>query len=226
SHIHKGNKKDNFWEMGDTGPCGPCTEIHIDRTPDKRGGALVNKGTEDIIEIWNLVFIQFNRGADGKLTPLPAKHVDTGMGFERICAVLQGKTSNYDTDVFTPIIDAIEKLTGKKYGGRFDDLHDIGFHVIADHLRMATFAITDGARPGNKKRDAVLRSVIRRAVRFGYQYFDLREPFVFKLVPVVVEQMGGALPELKQKPGQVAEILRAEEAEVLRTTHRGVAHFG
>ncbi len=225
SHIHKGNKKDNFWEMGETGPCGPCTEIHIDRTPDKSGGKLVNQGTPDVIEIWNLVFIQFNRGPDKKLTPLPAKHVDTGMGFERICAVLQGKTSNYDTDVFTPIMDAIGHLTGKKYGGRLDDVHDVGFRVIADHLRMATFAITDGARPGNKKRDAVLRSVIRRAVRFGYQYFDLREPFVYKLVPVVVEQMGGAFPELKANPARTADILRAEEAEFLKTIQRGLSHF-
>ncbi|HEY7428319.1 MAG TPA: alanine--tRNA ligase [Gemmataceae bacterium] len=225
SHIHKGSKKDNFWEMGDTGPCGPCSEIHIDRTPDKRGGALVNKGAPDVIEIWNLVFIQFNRGPDGVLTPLPAKHVDTGMGFERICAVLQGKSSNYDTDVFAPIMDAIGKLTGKKYGGRLDDLHDIGFRVIADHLRMATFAITDGARPGNKKRDAVLRSVIRRAVRFGYQYFDLREPFVYKLVPVVVEQMGEAFPELKVSPERVQEIIRGEESDFLRTLERGLSLF-
>jgi alanyl-tRNA synthetase len=225
THIHKGKKKDNFWEMGETGPCGPCTEIHYDKTPDKSGRKLVNAGSPDVIEIWNLVFIQFNRGPDRKLTPLPAKHVDTGMGFERVAAVLQGKTSNYDTDVFTPLMDALGRLTGRKYGGRLDDLHDVGFRVIADHLRMATFAITDGARPGNKKRDAVLRSVIRRAVRFGYQYFDQREPFVFKLVPVVVEQMGGAFPELKQKPGQVAEILRAEEAEFLKTIQRGLSHF-
>jgi alanyl-tRNA synthetase len=226
SHIHKGNKKDNFWEMGETGPCGPCTEIHIDRTPDKSGGNLVNSGTPDVIEIWNLVFIQFNRGADKKLTPLPAKHVDTGMGFERVCAVLQGKASNYDTDVFAPILEAIGKLTGKKYGGQLDDMHDIGFRVIADHLRMATFAITDGARPGNKKREAVLRSVIRRAVRCGYQYFDLREPFVYKLVPVVVEQMGRAFPELKTNPKQTADIVRTEEVEFLKTIQRGLSHFG
>jgi alanyl-tRNA synthetase len=225
SHIHLGNKKDNFWEMGETGPCGPCTEMHIDRTPDKSGGALVNASSPDVIEIWNLVFIQFNRGADKKLTPLPAKHVDTGMGFERVTAVLQGKASNYDTDVFAPILEAIGKLTGKKYGGRLDDAHDIGFRAIADHLRMATFAITDGARPGNKKRDAVLRSVIRRAVRFGYQYFDLREPFVYKLVPVVVEQMGGAFPELKTNPKQTAEIVRGEEAEFLKTIQRGLSQF-
>jgi alanyl-tRNA synthetase len=226
SHIHKGSKKDNFWEMGETGPCGPCSEIHIDRTPDKGGGKLVNAGTADVIEIWNLVFIQFNRGPDGKLTPLPAKHVDTGMGFERITAVLQGKASNYDTDVFAPIMDAIGQLTGKKYGGRLDDIHDIGFRVIADHLRMATFAITDGARPGNKKRDAVLRSVIRRAVRFGYQYFDLREPFVYKLVPVVVEQMSGAFPELDINRSKVAKIIQQEESDFFRTIQSGMERFG
>lgn len=225
SHIHFGNKKDNFWEMGETGPCGPCTEIHIDRTPDKSGAHLVNKGTPDVIEIWNLVFIQFNRNEDRSLTPLPAKHVDTGMGFERVTAVLQDKRSNYDTDVFTPIMEAVGQLTGKQYGGRLDDLADIAFRVIADHLRMATFAITDGARPGNKKRDAVLRSVIRRAVRYGYQVFELREPFLFKLVDGLVRQMGEAFPELKQKPGQVADILRAEEADFYKTIQRGMKHF-
>src|SRR5204863_4646736 len=153
-----------------------------------------------------LVFIQFNRNPDQSLAPLPAKHVDTGMGFERITKVLQNKDSNYDTDVFTPIIDAFAQMTGKKYGGKLDDMIDVGFRVIADHLRMATFAITDGARPGNKKREAVLRSVIRRAVRFGYQYFDLREPFLHKLVPVVVSHMGGAYPELTRKPEEVAEV--------------------
>ncbi|MCI0681325.1 MAG: alanine--tRNA ligase [Gemmataceae bacterium] len=225
AHIHYGNKKDNFWEMGETGPCGPCTEIHIDRTADKSGASLVNKGSADVIEIWNLVFIQFNRNADKSLTPLPAKHVDTGMGFERVTAVLQGKTSNYDTDVFTPIMDAIGKLTGKQYGGRLDDMVDTGFRVIADHLRMATFAITDGARPGNKKRDAVLRSVIRRAVRFGYQYFERREPFMFQLVPTVVEQIGAAFPELTKNPQQVMHILRDEEAEFFNTVQRGLTHF-
>src|SRR5262249_27560535 len=146
THVHRGSKKDNFWEMGDTGPCGPCTEIHIDRTPDSSGGPLVNKGTPDVIEIWNLVFIQFNRNPDKSLTPLPAKHVDTGMGFERIVAVLQGKSSNYDTDVFSPIMDEITKLTNRKYGGKLDDPVDIAFRVVADHLRMAAFAIADGAR--------------------------------------------------------------------------------
>ena len=224
-HIHLGNKKDNFWEMGDTGPCGPCTEIHYDSTPDASGGKLVNKGTPDVIEIWNLVFIQFNRNPDKSLTPLPAKHVDTGMGFERITKVLQWKASNYDTDVFTPIIQAFEKMTGKKYGGKLDNMVDVGFRVVADHLRMATFAITDGARPGNKKRDAVVRSVIRRAVRFGYQYFDLREPFLNRLAPVVVEQMGSAFPELKASPDKVAQIIRDEEADFYKTIQRGLVHF-
>src|SRR4029077_1075466 len=182
---------------------------------------LVNKGSPDVIEIWNLVFIQFNRNLDRSLTPLPAKHVDTGMGFERVTAVIQGKASNYDTDVFTPLMNAIGKLTGRTYGGKLDDRVDIGFRVIADHLRMATFAISDGARPGNKKRDAVLRSVIRRAVRFGYQYFELREPFMYTLVPVVVEQMGGAFPELRGNPQQIMDVLRTEEVEFYSTIQRG-----
>jgi alanyl-tRNA synthetase len=225
SHVHLGSKKDNFWEMGETGPCGPCTEIHIDRTPDKTGSGLVNKGTPDVIEIWNLVFIQFNRNPDRTLTPLPAKHVDTGMGFERVTAVLQGKASNYDTDVFSPIMDRLGELTRKKYGGQLGDMVDTGFRVIADHLRMATFAITDGARPGNKKRDAVLRSVIRRAVRFGYQYFQLRDPFIHKLVPVVVKQMGEAFPELKSSPEKTAELIQTEEEDFLRTIQRGLTKF-
>jgi alanyl-tRNA synthetase len=225
THIHWGNKKDNFWEMGDAGPCGPCTEIHIDKTPDKSGAKLVNAGTQDVIEVWNLVFIQFNRNPDRTLTSLPARHVDTGMGFERITAVIQGKSSNYDTDVFTPILSAIAKLTGRSYGAKLTDPHDIGFRVIADHLRMASFAIADGARPGNKKRDAVLRSVIRRAVRYGYQYFDQREPFVFRLVPTLVDQMGVAFPELKAKAATVEEVLRKEEAEFLKTVQRGLTLF-
>ncbi|MBX9681105.1 MAG: alanine--tRNA ligase [Gemmataceae bacterium] len=224
-HIHLGNKKDNFWEMGNTGPCGPCTEIHIDRTPDKTGGPLVNKGTPEVIEIWNLVFIQFNRNEDQSLTPLPAQHVDTGMGFERIASVIQNKPSNYDTDVFTPIMDAIGKLTGKTYGGKLEDPIDTGFRVIADHVRMATFAIADGARPGNKKRDAVLRSVIRRAVRFGYQYMEQREPFVYQLVSTIVEHMGDAFPELKRNPEEVENVIRQEEADFFKTIQRGMKHF-
>src|SRR5581483_12525399 len=188
SHVHWGSKKDNFWEMGETGPCGPCTEIHIDLTPDKTGGPLVNKGTAQVIEIWNLVFIQFNRNPDRSLTPLPAKHVDTGMGFERVTAVLQGKSSNYDTDVFTPIFNAIQKVTGAaKYGGKLGDLKDTAYRVIADHIRALTFAITDGAMPSNEKRGYVLRSILRRAERFGRQYLGADKPFLYELVPAVVE---------------------------------------
>ena len=191
-HIHYGITKDNFWEMGETGPCGPCTEIFYDGTPDKSGGKTVLSGEDPrVMEIWNNVFIQYNRNPDRTLTKLPAQHVDTGMGFERICQVLQGKTDNYATDLWTPILKKIETLSGKTYGGTFpaSDLgdrssespelkRDIAFRVIADHARMATFAITDGAKPDNKGRDSVVRSVIRRAVRFGYQQFALRKPFL------------------------------------------------
>ena len=225
AHIHYGSKKDNFWEMGETGPCGPCSEIHYDRTPDKSGAKLVNEGRPQVVEIWNLVFIQFNRADDKTLMPLPAKHVDTGMGFERVVAVLQGKASNYDTDVFAPIMDAISGLSGRNYGGLISDMYDVAFRVIADHLRMATFAITDGARPGNKKRDAVLRSVIRRALRFGFQYLNLKQPFLYKLVPVLVGQMGDAFPELKRDPANVAQVIRSEEEEFLKTIERGLSHF-
>jgi len=225
SHIHLGNKKDNFWEMGDTGPCGPNSEIHIDLTPDKSGHRLVNAGDPRVIEIWNLVFIQYNRGADGKLSVLPAKHVDTGMGFERLCAILQGKTSNYDSDVFTPLMEAIGQLAKARYGGRLDDARDTAFRVIADHARMSTFAITDGAVPSNKKRGAVLRSVIRRASRFGYQVLGLHEPFLYKLVPVIVKQMGSVFPELNTAPQQVAQTIKEEEQSFLATVERGLSVF-
>jgi alanyl-tRNA synthetase len=226
AHIHFGNKKDNFWEMGETGPCGPCSEIHIDRTPDKSGGKLVNKGTPDVIEIWNLVFIQFNRGSDGKLTPLPAKHVDTGMGFERVSAVLQSKKSNYDTDVFTPIFDAIQKLTGApKYMGKLDDFKDTAYRVIGDHIRALTFALTDGAVPSNKDRGYVLRSILRRAERYGRQYLGATKPFLHELVPTVVEVMGGAFPELKTKPESVAKVILGEEESFIRTLDRGIKLF-
>jgi alanyl-tRNA synthetase len=225
SHVHGFGKKDNFWMMGDTGPCGPCSEIHIDRTPDRSGGKLVNKGDARVMEIWNLVFIQYNRDDKGKLHLLPSKHVDTGMGFERITAVLQGKESNYDTDVFTPIMDAIGDLVKKKYGGKIEDINDVGFRVIADHLRMLTFAITDGALPGNKGRGAVLRSVLRRAFRFGYQCFGQREPFIYRLVPALVSHMGGAYPELRGNPERVQDVLRGEEADFLRTIERGMSLF-
>src|SRR5262249_6564467 len=188
-HVHRFGKKDNFWMMGDTGPCGPCSEIHIDRTPDRSGGKLVNKGDARVMEIWNLVFIQYNRDDKGKLNPLPAKHVDTGMGFERVTSVLQGKSSNYDTDVFKPLMDAIGSLVRKKYGATLHELDDVAFGVIADHARTLPFSMTDGALPANKTRGAVLRSVLRRAFRFGYQCFGQREPFLWKLVPALVEDM-------------------------------------
>ncbi|HKI30787.1 MAG TPA: alanine--tRNA ligase [Gemmataceae bacterium] len=225
SHIHLGSKEDNFWMMGDTGPCGPCSEVHIDRTPDKSGGPLVNKGDARVMEIWNLVFIQFNRDEKGVLHPLPAKHVDTGMGFERVTAVLQGKHSNYDTDVFTPIMNAIGDVVKKKYGGKLEDVNDVAFRVIADHLRMLTFSITDGALPGNKERGYVVRSVLRRAFRYGWQRFNQREPFIYKLVPALVEHMGRAYPELKVNPQRVQDVIRGEEGDFLRTIERGLKKY-
>ncbi len=226
-HIHLGNKKDNFWEMGNTGPCGPCTEVHYDHTPDKSGGPLVNGGTDKVIEIWNLVFIQFNRNEDQSLTPLPAQHVDTGMGFERITKVIQGKNSNYDTDVFMPIFDAIHRVTGcaTSYGGVLEDLKDTAYRVIADHIRTLTFALTDGAVIGNVGRDYVLKRILRRAERYGYQVLGMNEPFLYKLVPTVVELMGTAFPELKKNPHKVADQIRAEEVAFLRTLKRGITLF-
>jgi alanyl-tRNA synthetase len=224
--IHYGSKKDNFWEMGETGPCGPCTEIHYDSTPDKSGGKLVNKSSPDVIEIWNLVFIQFNRNPDQSLTPLPAKHVDTGMGLERVVKVIQGKVSNYDTDLFTPIFSAIQKVTGApKYTGKLDDLKDTAYRVIADHIRALTFAITDGALPSNEGRGYVLRSILRRAERYGWQQLGTKEPFLHRLVPTVVETMGSAFPELKRDPQRVMDVITDEEKGFLRTLERGLKLF-
>ena len=232
--------KDNFWEMGETGPCGPCTEIYIDRTPDKTGGTDVNGEDPRVMEIWNLVFIQFNRDANGKLTPLPSQHVDTGMGFERICQVLQDKQDNYAIDLWQPIFDAISGKTGVEYTGRFTANNstdpkaeaadpelrkDIAFRVIADHLRASTFAITDNALPSNKGRGSTLRSIIRRASRFGWQELDLHEPFLYAMVDVVVATMGHAFPELKANPRRVAEIIRGEEETFGKTLQRGLALF-
>jgi len=225
--IHPGNKTDNFWEMGDTGPCGPCSEIHYDRSQDKSGGAMVNADAQDtVVEIWNLVFIQFNRGTDGKLTPLPAKHVDTGMGFERIVRILQGKSSNYDTDVWTPLFQAIQQVTGARaYEGQMDDPVDTAYRVIADHARCLTFALTDGAAPGNEGRGYVLRRILRRGVRYGRQNLGQQEPFMFKLVDVIAETMGEAFPELRKDPRRVAEIIRDEEESFGRTLDRGIQLF-
>ncbi|MEM6853357.1 MAG: alanine--tRNA ligase, partial [Planctomycetota bacterium] len=228
--IHPGNKKDNFWEMGDTGPCGPCSELHYDRSPDKSGGALVNAdGQDTVVEIWNLVFIQFNRLTTGGLEPLPAKHVDTGMGFERIVRVLQGKVSNYDTDVFTPLFAAIQGVTGAQpYDGEDDSLSnpiDIAYRVIADHIRTLTFALTDGAHCGNKGRNAVLRTILRRAVRFGHQTLGVTEPFFYKLVPAVVDVMGEAFPEITKSVEAVQAELKEEEIAFRSTLERGIVIF-
>jgi alanyl-tRNA synthetase len=226
SHIHYGSKKDNFWEMGNTGPCGPCTEIHYDRTPNKSGAKLVNAGSPDVIEIWNLVFIQYNRGEDGKLTPLPAKHVDTGMGFERVTAVLQGKDSNYDTDVFTPLLAAIQKVTkAPAYTGKLVDLKDVAYRVIADHIRTLTFALTDGATIGNEGRNYVLRRVLRRASRYGWQHFGMKAPFLNELVSTVVTEMGRVFPELTGASRAVACQIEEEEKSFLRTLERGIGLF-
>jgi alanyl-tRNA synthetase len=226
AHIHLGNKKDNFWEMGNTGPCGPCTEVHFDSTPDKTGGKLVNAGTDKVIEIWNLVFIQFNRNEDQSLTPLPAKHVDTGMGFERITKVIQGKDSNYDTDVFVPIFDAIRKVTGTDpYTGKLDDLKDTAYRVIADHIRTLTFALTDGATIGNVGRDYVLRRILRRAERYGVQVLGTGEPFLHLLVSTIVDLMGSVFPELKKNPEKVRDLILKEEEGFLRTLSRGIKLF-
>ncbi len=223
--ILDGSKKDNFWEMGETGPCGPCSEIHIDIREDTEreripGQQLVNKGHPLVIEIWNLVFIQYNRRADGQLEPLPSKHVDTGMGFERLCMVVQGKKSNYDTDIFQSVIGRISAITGKKYG--FDENTDIALRVVADHLRAVAFSIADGQLPSNNKAGYVIRRILRRAVRYGYNYLGTDEPFIYKLVPVLVETMGSTYPELKAGQEQISRIIQEEEAAFLKTLGKGL----
>ena len=224
--VHPGNKKDNFWEMGDTGPCGPCSEIHYDGTEERTGGPLVNAGDPRVIEIWNLVFIQFNRGNDSKLTPLPAKHVDTGMGFERITRVVQGKSSNYDTDIFAPIFAAIEAHTGAPpYRGKLESKVDIAYRVIADHVRCLTMAITDGARPSNEGRGYVLRRILRRAVRHAHQTLGVKGPLLHQLVPAVLTSLGDAFAELKRDPKNVAQVIREEEEAFLKTMDRGLELF-
>jgi alanyl-tRNA synthetase len=238
-HIHYFGK-DNFWEMGDTGPCGPCSEIFIDRTPDKTGGKDVNREDPRVMEFWNLVFIQYNRNVDRTLTPLPARHVDTGMGFERICSILQDKTDMYGIDLFDPFFTAIADLSGFKYTGKFPKSnapdpqaeaadeqlrHDIAFRVIADHIRTLTFALTDGAVPSNEGRGYVLRRILRRAVRFGRQQLGLTQPFMHQLVSVVVDSMGAAFGELKKNPKHVIELIRDEEVSFGKTLDRGIQLF-
>jgi len=222
--IHPGNLKDNFWEMGETGPCGPCSEIHYDDTPDKSGGSLVNRDTPNVIEIWNLVFIQFSRNGDGKLSPLPARHVDTGMGLERVARFMQGKKSNYDTDLFTTLINAISEVTGKKYDRSETDEKDIAFRVIADHLRTLTFAITDGCVPSNESRGYVLRRILRRASRFG-RVLGMHEPFIYKLIPTLTDLMGDAFVEIRERQEFVANVIESEEANFGRTLDRGIEIF-
>ncbi len=225
SRISRWGKKHNFWEMGETGPCGPCSEIHYDFTSDGSGGGLVNAGDPRVIELWNLVFIQFNRGR-GTLTPLPATHVDTGMGLERLVRVLQHKESNYDTDVFTPIFQAIESHTGAHgYRGTLDDPVDIAYRVIADHVRCLTTAISDGAWPGNEGRGYVLRRILRRAVRHSHQTLRTRGAWIYELVPTVVATLDGAFPELCDRPDRVADVIRDEEESFLRTLDRGLRLF-
>ena len=227
-HIKKCGKKDNFWEMGDTGPCGPCSEIHIDLRPAEErakgdGIHLVNSDDARVMEIWNLVFIQFNRQADGSLQTLPDKHVDTGMGFERVCAVIQGKKSNYDSDVFTPIIQHISKLSGITYGSK--DETDIAMRVIADHIRAVSFSIADGASPGNDGRGYVIRRILRRAIRYGWDRLSLKEPFMFKLVVTLANQFENVFPELKAQLAYVTSVIEAEEKNFLRTLGQGIQLF-
>lgn len=235
--IVLGNKKDNFWEMGDTGPCGPCSEIHIDlRSEEERatvnGKSLVNQDHPQVIEIWNLVFMQFERKADGTLIPLPAKHVDTGMGFERLCMAIQGKKSNYDTDVFLPSILVLENLSGKKYISEFENPAvpiteeqnkiNIAMRVVADHIRAVAFAIADGQLPSNAKAGYVIRRILRRAVRYGYSNLGLHEPFFHKLVPVLAQQFEGVFPELYQQRDFVENVILEEEKSFLRTLEAGL----
>lgn len=242
NHIINGNKKDNFWEMGDTGPCGPCTEIHIDLRPDEEraklpGEALVNKDNPRVIEIWNNVFIQFNRKADGSLEELPEKHVDTGMGFERLTLVIQGKYNTYDTDIFTPIIQFVENESGIKYTGQYPDTptsivnlapnvkSDIAMRVIADHIRAVSFTIADGQLPDNGGAGYVIRRILRRAVRYYYSFLNIKDPFLYRLVPLLADQFANVFPELKAQQEQVAKIIQSEEKSFLNTLENGLRRF-
>jgi alanyl-tRNA synthetase len=225
SRIINGSKKDNFWEMGETGPCGPCSEIHVDLRSDEEraavdGKSLVNNDHPQVVEVWNLVFMEFNRKADGSLEKLPAKHVDTGMGFERLCMALQNKKSNYDTDVFQPIIREIEKVSGRKYGE--NEKSDIAMRVIADHLRAISFTIADGQLPANTGSGYVIRRILRRAIRYGYVDLDFREPFMYNLVDVLVAEMGAFFPEIAKQSDLVKKVMHEEEASFLRTAAQGL----
>ena len=223
--ILNGNKKDNFWEMGDQGPCGPCSEIHVDiRSAEEKakisGKDLVNQDHPQVVEVWNLVFMQFNRKANGSLEKLAAQHVDTGMGFERLCTVLQNKTSNYDTDVFTPLIREIEAITETKYGR--DEKKDISIRVIADHVRAVAFSIADGQLPSNTETGYVIRRILRRAIRYGFTFLDKKQPFIYKLVATLTDQMGEAFPELVSEKNLMTNVIREEEQSFLRTLDQGL----
>ena len=225
SHIINGNKHDNFWEMGDTGPCGPCSEIHIDLRDEAErkavsGASLVNKDHPQVIEIWNLVFMQYQRMADGSLVPLPAKVIDTGMGFERLCMALQGKQSNYDTDVFTPLINKISELSGKKYGQ--DSKVDVAMRVIADHVRTIAFSIADSQLPSNAKAGYVIRRILRRAVRYAYTFLGQKSAFMYRLVDTLIEDMGDAYPELPAQRELIIKVIKEEEDSILRTLENGI----
>ncbi|MBP8791153.1 MAG: alanine--tRNA ligase, partial [Breznakibacter sp.] len=223
--VINGNKKDNFWEMGDTGPCGPCSEIHIDMRPDYErqavpGHELVNKDHPQVIEIWNNVFMQYNRKANGDLEQLPKQHVDTGMGFERLVRVVQGKTSNYDSDIFTPIIAKISEISGVKYGAGHDT--DVAMRVMADHIRTIAFSITDGQLPSNNKAGYVIRRILRRAVRYSYTFLNAREATMYRLIPVLIDTMGDAYPELISQQDLVQKVIKEEEESFLRTLATGI----
>ncbi|MBP6575998.1 MAG: alanine--tRNA ligase [Chryseobacterium sp.] len=225
--IINGNKKDNFWEMGASGPCGPCSEIHVDlRTPEEKakvsGLELVNNDHPQVVEIWNLVFMQFNRKADGSLENLPAKHIDTGMGFERLCMALQQKESNYDTDVFTPLIAKVEELSGKKYTGILTNEKDIAIRVVVDHIRAVSFAIADGQLPSNGGAGYVIRRILRRGISYAYRFLDRKEPFLFELVSVLQNQMGAFFPELEKQGNLVTEVIKSEEESFLKTIENGL----
>lgn len=225
--IINGNKKDNFWEMGASGPCGPCSEIHVDlRSEEEKakisGLELVNNDHPQVVEIWNLVFMQFNRKADGSLENLPAKHIDTGMGFERLCMALQQKESNYDTDVFTPLIAKVEELSGKKYTGILTDEKDIAIRVVVDHIRAVSFAIADGQLPSNGGAGYVIRRILRRGISYAYRFLDRKEPFLFELVAVLQDQMGKFFPELEKQGNLVTEVIKSEEESFLKTIENGL----
>ncbi|MEJ8591462.1 alanine--tRNA ligase [Riemerella anatipestifer] len=228
--ILNGNKKDNFWEMGESGPCGPCSEIHIDlRSEEEKskvsGKDLVNQDHPQVIEVWNLVFMEFNRKADGSLEKLPAQHVDTGMGFERLCMALQGKTSNYDTDVFTPLIAKVEQLSHKKYEGLLDNEKDIAIRVVVDHIRAVSFAIADGQLPSNTGAGYVIRRILRRAISYSYRFLDMKEAFLYELVVVLKNQMGAFFPEIEKQEKLVTEVIKEEENSFLKTIEHGLVRL-